>query len=188
MRPTTAAVAAAKTAAAVKPGKHDNRIPTAGLTADVTDGRSQAAAVSAVKMPVYYPRLILDNSAYCFSITANCPLEIPSPGSYPRAYTIHDQQGRPHAAYFMTLELNPTLGEYYGVQGTTWQHPPILARQQGLRTVAGKRLELFAEGGKLTDVAWRTPQGVYWISNTLTSNIGSQQMVGMAASLTRASP
>ena len=26
----------------------------------------------------------------------------------------------------MTLVINPALGEYYGVQGTTWQNPPIL--------------------------------------------------------------
>jgi hypothetical protein len=29
---------------------------------------------------------------------------------------------------------------------------------------------------------------VYWVSNTLTSDIGNQQMVGIAASLTRAGP
>jgi hypothetical protein len=86
----------------------------------------------------------------------------------------------------MTIEVNPALGEYYGVQGTTWRNPPILAKPSEIRFVGGRRLELFANGGKLTNVAWRTPQGVYWISNTLTTNISNQQMVGIAASLTRA--
>jgi hypothetical protein len=51
--------------------------------------------------------------------------------------------------------------------------------------VAGKKLMLFAQGGKLVDVAWRTRHGVYWISNTLTSDISNREMVDVAASLTR---
>jgi len=35
-------------------------------------------------------------------------------------------------------------------------------------------------------VAWRTPQAVYWVSNTLNDSIGNRQMVAIAASLTRA--
>ncbi len=198
MRPTTSAAAAARTAAPTRPsqpGPGASKIrPTAGLIADVADGRSQAAALHGVRMPVYYPKMIVSGpvSPYCLSITGNCddPQESQSyyAASYPRAYTIHDQQGRRQAAYYMTLELNPMLGQYYGVQGTTWKHPPILAHPSGFRTVDGKQLELFAGGGKLNDVAWRTPQGVYWISNTLTNDIGNQQMVAIAASLTRATP
>jgi hypothetical protein len=108
--------------------------------------------------------------------------------SYPRGYTIHDRSGVPHAAYYMTIVQNSLRGEYYGVQGTTWLHPPLLATPSQTKTVAGRKLELFAAGGKLTTVAWRTPTAVYWIANTLTSSISNQQMVAMAASLTRATP
>jgi len=192
MRPTTAAAAAAKTVSATKPSQHGRPALTSGLTADVSDGRSQAAALHRVNMPVYYPKLIATGSHYCLSITGNCddPQQLQSEyiGSYPRGYTLHDQQGRRQAAYYMTVELSPLLGQYYGVQGTTWQHPPILAKPSGFRNVGGKRLELFAGGGKLTDVAWHTRQGVYWISNTLTNDIGNQQMVAIAASLTRGGP
>jgi len=186
MRPT---VGAPKPPAAnVKARKRSDRVATAGLTPDVSDGQSQATALSHDGMAVYYPRLILNGSVYCSSLAANCPLEIPSPGSYPRAYEIKDQQGKLRHAYRMTLVLNPAFGQYYGVQGTTWQHPPILGTPAGIRFVGGKRLELFTNGGKLTDVAWRTPQGVYWISNTLTSDISNQQMVEIAASLRKAGP
>ncbi len=71
----------------------------------------------------------------------------------------------------MTVALNPSQGEYYGVQGTTWQNPPILNSPTQTRTVAGKRLMLFFNGHKLSLAAWRTPQGVYWISNTLTDSL-----------------
>jgi hypothetical protein len=87
----------------------------------------------------------------------------------------------------MTLALNPVLGQYYGVQGTTWKNPPLLDSPSGTRTVGGRRLLLYANGGSLTTVAWHTGRAVYWISNTLTTDISNQQMIGIAASLTHAS-
>jgi len=187
MKPTPPPAAKASTSSSTASAhKRLSSIPTAGLTVDLPDGRSQAAQLSKVKMPIYFPRLIKTGSSYCLGLIGNCPLEIASPGSYPRGYVIRDRQGVPHAAYRMTLQINPNLGQYYGVQGTTWQDPPLLASPTEIRTVAGKRLEVFASGGKVTTVAWHTPHGVYWISNTLTTNISNQQMIGIAASLMRA--
>jgi LCP family protein required for cell wall assembly len=177
-------------------GRHHHKaapakIPTAGLTADVTDGQQQAAQLTKLKMPIYFPKFIKIGSIthpYCLGLTENCPVgEGAGTGYYPREYEIHDQHGTPHAAYRMTLALNPVLGQYYGVQGTTWRNPPLLASPSGFKTVGGKRLTLYANGGRLTTVAWHTAQAVYWISNTLTSTIPNPQMIGIAASLMRAS-
>ena len=187
MRPTTAAPAKPKPKTNVGRHAHKAGGTPAGMVADTADGKAQVAAVRRAGMPVYYPRLILSGTNYCSSLTNYCPLEVASPGSYPRAYTIHDQQGHPHAAYRMTLVLNSLLGEYYGVQGTTWQTPPLLDSPIQTETVNGKQLLIYAQGSKITNVAWRTTHGVYWISNTLRSDIPNQQMVAMAASLTRGS-
>ena len=186
-KPKTKSKPAPKSA---KGHKRLSRIPTAGLTAATADGRSQAAQLTKVKMPVYFPRLIKAGSSYCLSLIANCaPGDEPASQythSYPRAYLIRDPRGVPHAAYRMTLALNPLLGQYYGVQGTTWKNPPLLASPSGTRTVAGRTLFLYANGGRLTTVAWHTAHAVYWISNTLTTDISNPQMVGIAASLTHA--
>ncbi len=49
----------------------------------------------------------------------------------------------------------------------------------------GKQLLLYFNGAQARRwSAWRTPQGVYWISNTLTSDVSNTQMLGIAASLT----
>jgi hypothetical protein len=85
----------------------------------------------------------------------------------------------------MTLLLNPLLGQYYGVQGTTWQNPPILDNPSETRTVDGKRLVLYFNARKLGLVAWRTPKAVYWISNTLTQDLSTSQMLAIASSLAR---
>jgi LCP family protein required for cell wall assembly len=190
-RASTAAENKAKaTPAALKGHKRLNKAPTGGLEDGTTEGRAQAAALRNPGMPVYYPKLITNGSEYCVSLVGNCvgyaepPTEYTH--SYPRQYQIRDQHGRPHAAYRMTVVLNSQLGEYYGVQGTTWTNPPLLRSPSGTRDVNGKRLLLYANGGRLTTVAWHNGPDVYWISNTLTSTIPNPQMVGMAASFARA--
>jgi polyisoprenyl-teichoic acid--peptidoglycan teichoic acid transferase len=166
-----------------------------GLTADVADGQAQAKALGIVGLPVYYPRLIQAGSQYCTPSNGQCPMGDGNPAAadgvpsgYPRAYLIHDQAGNAHPAYRMTLVINSLGGEYYGVQGTTWQNPPILDNPTETKVVIGKQLLLYANGGKISLVAWRTAEGVYWISNTLTDDISNQQMVAIAASLTPAAP
>jgi hypothetical protein len=166
-------------------GGHSNSGPPA-LLADPSAGKQQAAALANAGMPVYYPRLIAAGSNYCYDDASNCYLEAPSPGSYPRKYMIRDRSGHRYGAYRMTLILNPVLGQYYGIQGMTWRNPPLLNNPSYTRMVNGKRLEVFSGGGKVTQVAWRTSQGIYWVSNTLTNNLSASQMMAIAGSLTRA--
>jgi LCP family protein required for cell wall assembly len=165
---------------------HGSRSAPVNVTADPADGRAQAAALRRARIPVYYPRVLATGSSYCLGSAGNCPLETSSPGSYPRAYPIWDRKGHRHSAYRMTVALNPVLGEYYGVQGTTWLRPPVLNNPSGSRVLSGRRLELYSNGGKLSLVAWRTGGAVYWISNTLTDTLSPAQMVAIAASLRRA--
>jgi polyisoprenyl-teichoic acid--peptidoglycan teichoic acid transferase len=158
-----------------------------GLTPDVSDGQAQAKALGRLGIPVYFPKLIRSGSNYCSSTTSACPLEYGSGAvEYPRAYLLHDRQGIAHYAYRLTLVMNPNLGQYYGVQGTTWLNPPILNSPSATKMVGGKQLLLFANGGKLSLVAWRTPQAAYWVSNTLTDDLTNRQLVAIAASLMKA--
>jgi polyisoprenyl-teichoic acid--peptidoglycan teichoic acid transferase len=172
------------------PEAHSGPVP--GLRADLADGRAQAGGLRRAGMPLYVPRLILNGSSYCTAVNPECTVEVGQttagagvPGGYPRAYQLHDPSGTAYAAYRLTLEVNPVLGEYYGVQGTTWQDPPILNSPTETKTVNGKQLLLYANGGRISLVAWRTPEGVYWVSNTLNDSIGNRQLVAIAASLTR---
>jgi len=155
--------------------------PSSNLTTNIADGKAQAAALGNMGMPVYFPRQIASGSTYATGTGGG-----PTSGEYPRPYQIHDQNGNSHPAYRMTILMNPGLGEYYGVQGTTWREPPILKGANETRFVNGKKLELFFNGGKLTVVGWRVPDGVYWISNTLTDDLTNQQMLAIASSLTKA--
>jgi LCP family protein required for cell wall assembly len=168
-----------------RPGAQGAQAPASDVTADVADGKSQAGALRGAGMPVYYPRVITPAGQYCTADSNACPVQTSSAGTYPRMYRIRDQAGNAYPAYRMTLAINPDLGQYYGVQGTTWQNPPLLNSPTSTRTVNGKQLLLYSNGGKLSVVAWRAPWGVYWISNTLANTISNRQMVEIAASLTQ---
>jgi polyisoprenyl-teichoic acid--peptidoglycan teichoic acid transferase len=162
-------------------------LDTAGLYSDVADGRQQTAALPKVRMPVYFPRLLVDNSDYCTVTAANCddgdePATVYA-HSYPREYVIRDQQHHPHAAYRMTVVLNYTLGEYMGVQGTTWNDPPLLASPSGKTTIDGRTLFLYRDGNRLTTVAWHHDGDAYWISNSLNESVPNRELIAVAASL-----
>ena len=185
----TPTVPSAPSSSAARHKRKPTKLSDAGLIADASDGRDQAIALGERTLPVYYPKLIADGSQYCASLTGNCD-ELPNldsdyAGAYPRAYEIHGQDGAVYPAYRMTLVINAALGEYYGVQGTTWQHPPILDDINGTRRVEGKLLDLYQSGAHISLVAWRTTQGTYWISNTLIDTLSNSEMIAIAASLTR---
>jgi polyisoprenyl-teichoic acid--peptidoglycan teichoic acid transferase len=102
----------------------------------------------------------------------------------PRTYGLRDRGGTLHRAYRIVLAENPADGQFYGVQGTTWRNPPLLASPSEVRRVRGRRLELFRSGRRLRFVAWRTDSAAYWISNTLNLKLDNDEMLALAASLT----
>ncbi len=157
----------AEIAAAKKRAK--SAVLASGLEEAKTAGEDQAiAAAILLRFPAYYPTLRLAGSSY--------------EGSAPRVYKIKDEKGVPHQAYRMVLSRG-LIGEYYGIQGTTWTDPPILKRPSEIRVVQGRKLELFFDGKKLSLVAWRRPGAVYWVSNTLLRSLDNKQMLAIARSL-----
>jgi LCP family protein required for cell wall assembly len=104
--------------------------------------------------------------------------------SKPRTYGLRDRGGTLHRAYRIVIAENPDDGQFYGVQGTTWRNPPLLASPSEVRRVRGRRLELFRAGRRLRFVAWRTERAAYWVSNTLNLKLDNDEMLALGASLT----
>jgi LCP family protein required for cell wall assembly len=86
-----------------------------------------------------------------------------------------------HRAY--RLSIRAGLGEYYGIQGTDWTDPPILAAPDAQRRLGGRTFDLYYDGRRLRRVALRTAKGSWWVSNTLTLKLTNAQMLGIARSL-----
>ena len=72
------------------------------------------------------------------------------------------------------------------MQGTTWEDPPLLNARHRTVRYDGRDYELYADGKRLRQVAWRTPRGTYWVSNTLSLELTNAEMLGIARSARRA--
>ena len=117
-------------------------------------------------LTIYYPKLGVPRSS--FSINS------------PRAYKICGPHGKCWSSYRMVISRNPLLGEYYGLQGTTWKDPPILKSPNEIRTIGGRKLMIFTDGDRIRLVAWQTKNASYWISNTLLQTISKRDMLNIA--------
>ncbi|MEZ0293993.1 MAG: LCP family protein [Solirubrobacteraceae bacterium] len=166
--PTAADVKASKQRAKQRKNKPAD---ISGLEQAASEGENQAIlAGRKVDFPFYFPTLRTTNAAY--------------QGTEPRTYTIRDERRKKHDAYRLVLAKG-VVGEYYGIQGTTWRYPPILDDPHTTIVRNGRELMVYKDGSRVRLVAWRTRKAVYWVSNTLTQSLSSDQMVGIAASLKR---
>ncbi len=150
--------------------KHKGASATSHLT-PTTYGKSLAQGIKArkEKIPVYYPTLLEVGSDYA---------------QKPRVYKVngkgdgappHDQR----AAYKWVFSL-PTLGDYYGFEGTRWQDPPILSNPSDEKTIGDRDYKLYYDGDRLRMVAWQTDEGSFWISNSLIETISNEDMLRIA--------
>jgi LCP family protein required for cell wall assembly len=96
-------------------------------------------------------------------------------------YTLNDEEGGTHEAY--RLSIRAGLGEYYGIQGTDWTDPPILAAPDAQRTLGTRTFNLYYDGRRLRRVALQTDEGSWWVTNTLTLSLTNAQMLAIARSL-----
>jgi LCP family protein required for cell wall assembly len=147
------------------------KTPVTGLENAEVAGKDQALQLASMgqKFPAFYPRLRTSGALYT---------------GPPRYYKIQvgpkrDRQKYP--AYRMVLSKG-YIGEYYGIQGTTWKDPPALRDASETREVNGREYELHFDGDRLRMVAWRTNKGVYWLQNTLLQTLTEQQMMAIATS------
>jgi polyisoprenyl-teichoic acid--peptidoglycan teichoic acid transferase len=166
--PTQADVKASKQRAKRRKNKPSS---IKGLEEARAEGENQAILASRkIDFPFFFPTLRTSNAAY--------------QGQEPRTYKLRDERRKKHDAYRIVLAKG-VVGEYYGVQGTTWRYPPILDDPHETIVRNGRKLMVFRDGKRVRLVAWRTRKAVYWVSNTLTQSISAQQMIGIASSLKR---
>jgi polyisoprenyl-teichoic acid--peptidoglycan teichoic acid transferase len=133
-----------------------------------------------VSFPMYLPSAIVAGTR----LASQSPLSNPYPYTlFDRAVDRRHRKGHPHSAYRIVFADNTLQGGYYGVEGTAWRNPPLIAHPSQTVDKGGRKLMYFTNGGKLRYVAWKTPHGVYWVSNTLDYELTNKQLVGIARSL-----
>jgi LCP family protein required for cell wall assembly len=139
----------------------------AGLANVAALGRQEALnAINArVRVfPVYYPTRLTLAGRFA---------------DQPRVYTIETRDRKRYPAYRMVFSSG-FIGQYYGLQGTTWTNPPILAGQHESHRIHGRTLDYYWDGTRLRLVAWHSKGAVYWVSNTLLLTLSNNEMTSIA--------
>jgi polyisoprenyl-teichoic acid--peptidoglycan teichoic acid transferase len=121
------------------------------------------------KVPIYYPTRLETGSDYA---------------QKPRVYKINGKgdESPPHAergAYKWVFSL-PTIGDYYGFEGTLWKDPPILDNPSDEKTIGDRTYELYYDGDRLRMVAWQTDRGSFWLSNSFIESVPNADMLKIA--------
>ncbi len=115
------------------------------------------------RIEIVYPRKLLAGSSFV----------APS-----RAYTLRGKKRRKHRSFRMVISAG-RIGEYYGLQGTTWRSPPILSGPYEKRKVGGRDVRVYYDGARVRLVAWKTGDAAYWISNTLLQRASLEEMLAL---------
>ncbi len=89
--------------------------------------------------------------------------------------------GEKHKAVRLVYRMGSN--EYWGVQMTDWEDAPVLADKNLTRRIKGRIFDLYYDGPKLHMVVLRTPNGSYWVINTLLDRMSNETMLAIAKGL-----
>jgi polyisoprenyl-teichoic acid--peptidoglycan teichoic acid transferase len=145
-----------------------------GLMLAKEEGENHVLAMdlrlSPLGLPVYFPGARFGRGGYV--------------KNSPRSYEIFDRNKNRYRAYRIVLYAGE-IGQYYGIQGTTWKAPPILDNPTDEVRMRKRTYRRYFDGRRIRLIAWETPKAVYWVSNTLSQVLTNKQMMGIARSLQR---
>jgi polyisoprenyl-teichoic acid--peptidoglycan teichoic acid transferase len=164
--------------------------PVAGNTGNKSNANTNAANNANKPKPTPKPSANLvpataDELAQAHLTAPKLPLRlyypvnrVAGPGS--TSDTIRDYKLEHHPAYVVVVSQGG-LGQFYDLEGTTWQGAPILRNPNQTVTIDGRNMQLYYEGRRLRVVAWHDGAAVYWLTNTLQNVLTNRQMLAIAA-------
>jgi LytR cell envelope-related transcriptional attenuator len=83
----------------------------------------------------------------------------------------------------LRLTYETGVGDYWGIQQTSWTDAPILKGPTLTRDIDGRQYRLYFNGPKLHMVAFEENGAVYWVVNTLLNRMSNETMLAIAQGL-----
>jgi LCP family protein required for cell wall assembly len=130
----------------------------------VEDRTSIAPALRALRRKVDFPIMVPTVREKSSSIDDDLGI---------RAYKIDDHQA-------LRLTYHTSSNEFWGIQQTSWEDPPILGEPTLERTIRGRNYKLYFSGPRLHIVAFEQNEAVYWVVNTLRNKLSNETMLAIA--------
>jgi LCP family protein required for cell wall assembly len=152
-----------------KKKQRQQSIAKSGVVIAKQEGEDQAIALATkVAMPVLFPKVKTPLAQYM--------------ADQSRSYILEDRQNHKFPSYRIVVKTRD-IGQYYGIQGTKWENPPILEEEDEVRKIKGREFRIYKDGNRIRIVALKTKNGSYWVSNTLSQSLSNAQMLAIARTL-----
>jgi len=145
-----------------------------GLAAVKTTVMNSGISKDFTAAPIYVPRLLQNGATYRDNDS--------------RGYDIASAGGRafPWQGYRLVVQVDGArggIGQYYGIQGTSWKDPPVLDMATDEVRLAGRTFRIEYDGARIRRLIWKTPNGTYWVNNSLKNSLTNAEMRAIARSL-----
>jgi LCP family protein required for cell wall assembly len=129
-----------------------------------------------IRFPIFYPTQLVPGSTIN-EATRAFPIDGPGDDKYWGYKLAIDVPGAEFG--------NGLLTEYYGISGTDWEDPPILANpSEEDREIDGREYDLFWDGDRLRLISFHDKHGnSYWVNNSLSQSLSAEQMIEIAKSM-----
>src|SRR5262249_39683095 len=88
-----------------------------------------------------------------------------------------------HGKHELVLTFVTPAGQYWQVEESDWTSAPILANPTDQFVYQHHKIFLYTSGGAIQMVAVRTPKAVYWVQNTILTQLSNSTMLAIAKSL-----
>jgi LCP family protein required for cell wall assembly len=91
---------------------------------------------------------------------------------------------RNERAMRLTFKTDEIAG-YWGIEETPWADAPALQQPNFKHVIGGRHYSFYYSGAHLHMVVLRTPNGTYWVVNTLDDALSNETMIEIAKGLKR---
>ncbi len=174
----------ALTAATARRVGHRGALAHLPLTATLASNvAAEKAAAAGVSFPAEFPA-VQDLAGSAVPVAPHCTAQT---GVCIRDYLIHASGGAAYPIYVEAFS-NGQLGQFYDVQGTTWDKVPMLTKPNQTLHVGKRTYDLFYDGSQLSTVAWHEYGAWYWVHNTLTDGVENGELLAIAEQTTPVNP
>jgi LCP family protein required for cell wall assembly len=114
-------------------------------------------------------------------------IEASSQPDFPVSYAPHDIPIRTYSMnHHKAVRLIFRMADgwdYWGIEETNWNNPPILDKPNATRYIHGRRFDLYFAGSTLHQIVLRENGATYWVENSIRNDLSNETMLAIAKGL-----
>jgi len=141
--------------------------------------------------PTHQPPAVSSAPSSVFDLVKAAQRQLPFRVEVPKVLerTSAPDYGEPSRVYWigksraLRLVFHTGRLEYWGIEETNWNNPPVLEGASLARRLGGRKFQLYYSGPHLHMIVLRQNDATYWVENTLLDSLSNETMLAVAKGL-----